>query len=49
MPPMPDPPGAVAASARNMYSIAALCTRCGAQWPPARARTPFDRASRITR
>ena len=32
-----------------MYTIAALCTRCGAQCPPASARAPLARASTATR
>ena len=52
-PPMPfmppDPCAAGADTARNMYSMAPAWMRCGAQCPPASARTPLTCASRITR
>ena len=50
IPPMPpDPCAAGADTATNMYSMAPAWSRCGAQYPPASARTPLTRASRATR
>ena len=38
-----------AEKAANMYSMAPAWMRCGAQWPPASARTPLTWVSRMTR
>ena len=47
MPLIPAPPAAVGAlMATNMYSMAALCTRCGMWQPSASTRAPWPRDSR---